>query len=489
MMRALIVGMLAGVALAMAIGLLVGGCGGGRGGVVITLQAPGLAVDELHIAVTLDGDPLSHTATRTLTLQPVDGKRLEADFEVLVPTGCTVDVTALANGVVQGHGEATGVVLEPKRLVEARVRLSGSDADGGGGGSAGGGGGGGTMATPDMAMPIAVTHVDGGVAPGSAQLIVSQSIDTTNFKLDGNDPPAGATFADAGGLALLSVGTFTVVNHVAVSGQRALVVVAADRISIEGVLDAGGKSTADGPGAAKSGTGGDGNYLGGNGSSSGGGGAGFGTVGGAGGGNTNSGAPGMGGSAFGDPALTILQGGGRGGSAGCFQSGGAVRIVAGGGGGGAVQLTAVNSIGVAAMGQIVAGGGGGVSYLDSGCPQNGGGGGGAGGALFLEAPTVSIAGTVFAPGGGGGAGNKTSTEPNGSDGTACPSKGGLADGAGASGGDGVCAGTGGTGTSPSDLYIGGGGGGGGAGRIVLRTHNAPTFNPSSVLPAPTLLTF
>ena len=70
--------------------------------------------------------------------------------------------------------------------------------------------------------------------------------------------------------------------------------------------------------------------------------------------------------------------------------------------------------------------------------------------------------------------------------------GGTQGGPGSSGGaGGGVAGAGGFGSNPlfATDPVGGGGGGGGAGRIVLRTHHAPTFNPSSVLPAPTLLTF
>jgi hypothetical protein len=349
-------------ALALAVVFAVGGCHDGRTGVLVTLQAPGLDVDELVVAVTLDGDALPRSATQPIgaALRPIDGKRIEADVDVVQATGTTVEVTALLAGVVVGHGTASGVVLEPHQLVAARVRLSGAEpADLGAAADLAGSDGGGPG---DLANGVvAVTHLPAPVPVASAAVTLSQSIDTSAFKLDGNDAPAGASFGDVAGFAVLSVGTLTIVNDVLVSGSRALIVVAGDRISIEGTLDAGALGISSGPGARSSGAGlgGTGDYQAGTGSSSGGGGGGFGSAGGIGGASGSTGAAGGAGGTVGDGVLTVLGGGTRGGNAGCKDNMG-IPYDVGGGGGGALQLTAVNAVGVAAAGQILAGGGGGV---------------------------------------------------------------------------------------------------------------------------------
>lgn len=72
----------------------------------------------------------------------------------------------------------------------------------------------------------------------------------------------------------------------------------------------------------------------------------------------------------------------------------------GGGGGGAIQISAGVAITLGSTGGINAGGGPG-----GGCTAAGGAGGGAGGAILLEAPDVSLGnGSVLAANGGGGGG-------------------------------------------------------------------------------------
>jgi hypothetical protein len=88
-----------------------------------------------------------------------------------------------------------------------------------------------------------------------------------------------------------------------------------------------------------------------------------------------------GGKPAGSPALVPLVGGSSGGGAGD----------PGGAGGGAVQLVSGDSIDIGVGGLIDVGGG-----------RAAGGGGGSGGAILLEAPTVSVRGTLAANGGGGG---------------------------------------------------------------------------------------
>jgi hypothetical protein len=75
---------------------------------------------------------------------------------------------------------------------------------------------------------------------------------------------------------------------------------------------------------------------------------------------------------------------------------------AGGGGGGAVQLVSATSIQIDSSGSIDAGGCGGASTVYF--PYTGSGGG-AGGTIILEAPTVTVAGTLAVNGGGGGGNN------------------------------------------------------------------------------------
>ncbi len=153
----------------------------------------------------------------------------------------------------------------------------------------------------------------------------------------------------------------------------------------------------------------------------------------------------------------------------------------GGAGGGGLQLTARTS--VAVSGKLHAGGQGGGGSVNG--SANGGGGGGSGGYLGIEAPMITVSGTLAANGGGGGGSNMFSgTGAPGSDGTAnaTAAPGGAASGcslAGASGSasanlDGAPAGT-------TIETCGGGGGGGGAGYVLLFSNQSAgtgTFSPA-----------
>ncbi len=116
---------------------------------------------------------------------------------------------------------------------------------------------------------------------------------------------------------------------------------------------------------------------------------------------------------------------------------------AAGGGGGALQISSRISIAIAGGVHARGGNGYGENSID------GGGGGGAGGALLLEAPMVTITGTVSVDGGAGGS---SGSGPGGAGGT------GAAPAA--------------TGPSHSAPGQGGGGGGGAAGKIRINAVGA-----------------
>jgi hypothetical protein len=152
---------------------------------------------------------------------------------------------------------------------------------------------------------------------------------------------------------------------------------------------------------------------------------------------------------YGSSTLIPLVGGSSGGSEYGGEGGGAIQVVAGG------QIIV--------SGVVTAGGAGG---------NVGAGGAGSGGAILLEAPTVSVTGTLAANGGGGG----TSGDANsGADGlaSAMPALGGMDVANGnASGGQGSAGTT--TAGSPGQKTAKGGvgGGGGGAGYIRVNANTA-----------------
>ncbi|MBN1774195.1 MAG: hypothetical protein JXB32_23250 [Deltaproteobacteria bacterium] len=205
----------------------------------------------------------------------------------------------------------------------------------------------------------------------------------------------------------------------------------------------------------------------------GGGGGSFGGAGGAGGYGAIGGAAGT---AYGTPELVPLLGGSSGGD-------GADEPGEGGTGGGACAFLSRTAIVVEATGTLGAPGLGGRGADASG----GGGGGGSGGGLLLEAPSVTVAGTLAVNGGGGGAGAESQYRDgdNGERGRfdTTAAAGGAGTGAGCSGGEGsALAETGGPSVCDGDDDDGGGGGGGG-GRIRL---NARTLDTSAGTFAPDL---
>jgi hypothetical protein len=333
-------------------------------------------------------------------------------------------------------------------------------------------------------------HLSEAPAPATARLEVGAgTLDTTGLTLDGLPVPEGTTFlaaAQPGGpeVAVLAVQKLRVEvgGTLLVIGSRPLVVVA-EVILIEGVLDAGAHGSVPGPGGALPG---DGPGVGasptkpdpGDVCDPAGGGGGFGQAGATGGVDscTVTGGGGAGGASYGDDELAILIGGSGGGTG---SPGECATTLPGGAGGGALQLTAYEHIEITATGVISVGGGGGSGGVFCGLNDAGAGsGGGSGGALFLEAPEIDVANpTAFGLGGGGGGGGG-----NGNSGNGVVGIGEAGDDGGASGGRGgatgavTTSGDGGSGGAPgSEPTIGEpadfnpGGGGGGAGRFVQRT--------------------
>jgi len=319
--------------------------------------------------------------------------------------------------------------------------------------------------------PREVPHVPGLVASGTEQLAIRAQIDTDRLEVDGVAARFTVVAQPAGPeLAVLEAATIWVPDDavVTVVGARALVIVATTTIQIDGTLDAGAVGALAGPGASSV----DGAGLVGSKDGvcdRGGGGAGHATAGASGGAATECDTSRtQGGPAFGDPDISVLVGGGRGGdgASGANCGGGE-----GGGGGGALQLSAGFLLEIA--GTVISGGGGGGGGLECAVGDAGsGGGGGAGGAIVLDAARVVIAGQVAALGGGGGSGGNGNDTlgvvGNGAAGTDAgigPGRGGgsLATNAGA-GGDGGGLDAPGAG---GDVIHNGGGGGGSVGRIVI----------------------
>ncbi|HSK04128.1 MAG TPA: hypothetical protein VK932_22900 [Kofleriaceae bacterium] len=185
-------------------------------------------------------------------------------------------------------------------------------------------------------------------------------------------------------ICVLRYGQITVERNktLAVTGRRALALVADQALTIDGILDVSANGSFDGPGggiikSANTGAG----------APSGGGGAGLKTRGGAGGSSTADGGALNGGTPEGDPAQLVEIVGGT-------QS---FAWSAGGAGGAA---TAISCRGTVSL----------LGLLDAG-------GGGSGGNVALQGMMVVVTGAVFANGGGGGAGTAGSEGQPGADGT------------------------------------------------------------------------
>ena len=169
------------------------------------------------------------------------------------------------------------------------------------------------------------------------------------------------------------------------------------------------------------------------------------------GGPGSGGTPRAGGKVYGNPEIVPLIGGSSGGGGGNVD-------MSGGNGGAGLQLSAGRSITVSLAGVINVGGIGGHAN---------GGAGGSGGSLILEAPAVSVRGTLAANGGGGaiynGGASGQSGQPNATAALgSVPTAGVGSAGKTKDGGNGSPPATG---NPPNDA----GGGGGGAGRIRINT--------------------
>jgi len=320
-------------------------------------------------------------------------------------------------------------------------------------------------------------HFDACAIPapgGSITIGADGSYDTTTgvLMVGGMVSTPASIVIDQGGLPgrVISVEDFSVSmgGTLRVVGEMPLIVASRGSIDIQGDLDASSTRVgAAGAGANPSAcfdamAGGSG--LAGSGGGGGGGFHGNGGDGGRGNGNMLDGPEHPGGPGGGSTASpSAVRAGCNGADSGFGMS---PAVAPGGAGGGAVQLTARGSITVG--GRILAGGAGGTGGLSS--LATGGGGGGSGGFIGLDAPTVTVTGTLAANGGGGGEGsNRSTTGGDGQDGRADDMRATGGAGVGAQstdGGDGG-AGTMHDGASVTDVDNGGGGGGGGGTGFVL----------------------
>jgi hypothetical protein len=295
----------------------------------------------------------------------------------------------------------------------------------------------------------------------TAELLDPNSAPVVGFATHDLDPNGSPSL-------LLSVGAFRVDENsiLRVKGDRGLVIASWSVAIVAGAIDVASSKEEPGAGAVSAPctglAGGDG-VTGSRPPGSGGGGGAFQTRGGGGGGGdngTNIGGGGGGGLSSLD-LPPILQGGCPGGNGGGEAAGGL--------GGGAVEIAAANSIAVG--GEIYAGGAGGEP--GNATLPGGGGGGGSGGWIGLDAPTVSVGGSLAANGGGGGGGGgDLKTGEPGADAIALmPAAGGPGGNDGGKGGNGASLITGGMGADGEQGLgsSGGGGGGGGVGFIVAFT--------------------
>lgn len=358
-------------------------------------------------------------------------------------------------------------------------------------------------APPDASVPIItddVAHVlvadEYGGATADADLVLgaATTIDTTNLTITGVTLPEGVVFAaatqdsltpGAPELAILHVDDLTITAAIRLVGTRPFVVVASGTITISADLDAGAHRTEPGAGGALPGMGPapglPGQHAGST-SDSGGGGGGYATAGGQGGdGQCGAGCGdaigGAGGGILSTSAINTLRGGSGGGAA---SASGVCVYPEAGAGGGSVQLYAAISIAVSAAIHVGGGGGG----QGEQCPGNmsSASGGGSAGSIYLQTPTATLTGALYANGGGGGgSAGFTNDGTPGDDGGAATSTAGGANGGsyGSDGGDG--------GGAAIDAEPGvdgpndgnGGGGGGAEGRIAIRTKIALTGTPTA----------
>ncbi|MBV8763115.1 MAG: hypothetical protein JO257_37865 [Deltaproteobacteria bacterium] len=288
-------------------------------------------------------------------------------------------------------------------------------------------------------------------AQGGAPL----TLGTIKFNtMDGTTMPAttGYTAVLRGNVMVFRFSGLTITGSVSFVGPNAAAFVADGAIAINGIVDVRGPCANNtknaGPGGFNGGNGDNpGSGMGAGaaqtGKNDGGGGAGYGAAGGTGNGGT------AGGASYGDQFISVLVGGSGGGGG---HNGGHV----GGGGGGALQLASNTSVSIGNSGGINAGGCGGGNTANDG--NGGGGGGGAGGAILIEAPVVTVDGSLAVNGGAGG-GDTTNGAPGGLDRNMAAN----GDGGGAGGAAATPAG------QPAAANPGGGGGAVGRIRLESRT--------------------
>ena len=78
------------------------------------------------------------------------------------------------------------------------------------------------------------------------------SIDTHDLTINGAAPPTGVTFAFQSGVAVMSVGTWTISSPITVTGDAPLVVVAAGAVTISSTIAADAQGATPGPGETRS---------------------------------------------------------------------------------------------------------------------------------------------------------------------------------------------------------------------------------------------
>ena len=322
-------------------------------------------------------------------------------------------------------------------------------AGSGGGGDAGAGGGDGEGGLDNLSnVPADAIDYEGL----SGITFSGGSIDTSSGRVNGyRAEDLGFQYFkvdQAGGGPRLGVFVFENVEIpasavVRVDGEHPLVLVARDRIDISGHLLAAVNGTTAAAGGFSCTASGEGGGPGGGFATTGGGGSFCGV------GAERSGTP------YGTAELVPLIGGSSGGSARGSDDGGA--------GGGAIQLVAGVQINVG-IGGTVSVGGGGVSHFARA-------GGGSGGAILLEAPSVTMAGTLAANGGAG------KGDINGDE-----ARNGLPNARPAEGSEG-----GGNGSAADTVDGGDGedglGGGGGAGRIRINSDPDQTTITGVISPS------
>lgn len=324
-------------------------------------------------------------------------------------------------------------------------------------------------------------------------------------------------------LAVLHVRSFTIPegSFVRALGQYRALVVLAETITIDGILDAGGHWQEPGPGGLGSMSGYElhSDYSSGARGTrtnsdlheydGGGGGGALASPGASGGSAVVAGAPGRGlGGSGGEPVdgsvlLTHLLSGSGGGTSSSHNAYSTSMThcpaAKGGAGGGGVLLYARDSLRIGPEGGISVSGGGGQGGVAASCPPGGdttgGGGGGSGGIVYLQSADIEIQGFLVANGGGGGGGAGAALGQSGHAGAdgmfgTMPAPGGAPGGPGGStGGRGGALGyyphlqPDGAGQA---AQTNAGGGGGSAGHLYIQVATGGVYEASNATSSPEL---